>query len=203
MLRQFNTKSKNLHFEEFWRAFLKSDFYAIALISLLIILWLTNLGSHARGASVAIQEPQPTISKTEVMDSQSSVRVIRMKVTGYCPCEICCEHWAELGPDRTIRRGRKASDPDGAAADYGLLSVGTILEVPGAGRRIVDDTGGDMRKSAKEGITHIDIRFVVRDPDGTVNLEKSHQKAKRWAVKWLDVKVLTKGEKPCSKSRRS
>lgn len=130
-----------------------------------------------------------------VRETDKPIRLIRAKVTAYCPCEKCCGEWAKLGPDRKVRCGHRASEENGVAADPTLLPYGTVLEIPGVGRRTVDDGGGKMRKSAKEGITHIDVRVVVRDPNGTVNLKDSHAQAKKWGVQWLDVKVLPKTER--------
>ncbi len=105
-------------------------------------------------------------------------RVIRMKVTAYCPCEECCGEWAQYGPNRLLRFGHKACEPIGVAADPELLDYGTVLEIPGAGTREVDDTGGVMRQDAKQGIYHIDVRMAT------------HKQAKNWGVQWLDVAVL-------------
>jgi cystine transport system substrate-binding protein len=66
---------------------------------------------------------------------------------------------------------------DGVAADPRLLPYGTIVDIPGVGRRVVDDTGGGMRRSARRGILHLDVRF------STVS------EAREWGERWLMVKV--------------
>src|SRR3989344_5846925 len=103
-------------------------------------------------------------------------QVVRMKVTAYCPCEKCCGKWAKYAKTAC---GDDARICDGVAADFKLLPKRTLLEIPGAGVKEVDDTGGAMRKSAKKGIYHIDIRFPT------------HRDALKWGVQWLDVKVLS------------
>lgn len=102
-------------------------------------------------------------------------QVIRAKVTAYCVCEICCEKWSKYAKTAT---GDDAKIYDGVAADPKLLPYRTRLEIPGIGIKEVDDTGGGMRKSAREGVTHIDVRMP------------SHSQARRWGVKFLEVKVL-------------
>ncbi|KKQ96181.1 MAG: hypothetical protein A3F95_03205 [Candidatus Nealsonbacteria bacterium RIFCSPLOWO2_12_FULL_39_31] len=98
----------------------------------------------------------------------------RMKVTAYCPCYECCGPCA-IGKTSI---GRDAWKTFGVAADPKLLQYKTKLDIPGIGVREVDDTGGAMRQDAKKGICHIDLRM------------HSHQEARKFGVKWLDVKVL-------------
>jgi len=106
-------------------------------------------------------------------------RVVRMKVTSYCCCEKCCGDNA-IGYTST---GKLAKGTQGVAADPKLLPYGTVLEIPGIGKLPVDDTGGAMRQDAKKGIYHIDIRAA------------DHETAKKFGVKWLEVKVLPKDSK--------
>ena len=104
-------------------------------------------------------------------------RVIRMKVTAYCLCKICCGKWAEQ-KDRRTSTGDNAKIYDGVAGDPKLLPYRTRLKIPEIGIKEVDDTGGGMRQSAKSGIYHLDVRM------------ESHEKARKWGVRWLDVEVL-------------
>ena len=105
----------------------------------------------------------------------SSARLVKMKVTAYCLCRICCEKWSGGGKTSI---GDDAKIYDGVAADPKLLPYRTRLEIPGIGIKEVDDTGGGMRKSAREGVTHIDVRMP------------SHSEARRFGVKFLEVKIL-------------
>ena len=102
-------------------------------------------------------------------------KTVRMLVTAYCACEICCEGWSKFARTAT---GKDAQICDGVAADPKLLPYRTKLDIPGVGLREVDDTGGAMRQDAKRGITHIDVRMA------------SHSEARRFGVKLLDVKIL-------------
>lgn len=115
-----------------------------------------------------------------VLASQPATPVMtyRMKTTAYCPCAVCCEKWAGGGKTST---GKDASLP-GVAADPKVMLYGTVLDIPGVGVRVVDDTGGAMRQSAKRQIAHIDIRM------------SSHEEALAWGVRWLDVGILQHGK---------
>ena len=120
--------------------------------------------------------PQPaaqTIKKKPVL--------ILMKVTAYDPWdEKCVGKWA--AQNRTNPALRKKWSKPGVASDNGLLPRGTRLWIPGFGYSDVDDTGGDMRKSARkqEPVYHIDLRMA------------SHEEALTWGVQWKLVEVLDK-----------
>jgi 3D (Asp-Asp-Asp) domain-containing protein len=99
-----------------------------------------------------------------------------MKVTAYCPCDKCCGKYA----DGKTATNDDAYVCDGVAADFSLLPKRTVLEIPGAGVKEVDDTGGAMRRAGRENppVYHIDLRFPA------------HEQALAWGVKWLDVEIL-------------
>jgi 3D (Asp-Asp-Asp) domain-containing protein len=111
-------------------------------------------------------------------------------VTGYCNCRKCCSweyKWIWFGnpvyssgklKGKPKKVGRTASGTIAkhgtVAADPNILPFGTILDIPGYGRAIVEDTGGAIKGR------HIDLWF------------SSHEKAKKWGVKKLKVRVLSK-----------
>lgn len=103
-----------------------------------------------------------------------------MKVTAYCVdnCVICCGKWASKNPITST--GRDARLP-GVAADPKVLPYGSIVDIPGIGRRLVDDTGGGMRQSTKNQIAHIDVRMAT------------HEEALKWGVQWLEVGIVKYG----------
>jgi len=109
-----------------------------------------------------------------VLAETNNTRVIRMMVTAYCPCRICCGKDA----DGKTSTGKDAFKTLGVAAEPKLLPYGTKLEIPGVGVRVVDDTGGAMRQDAEKGIYHIDLRFP------------NHKEARKFGVRWLDVKII-------------
>jgi 3D (Asp-Asp-Asp) domain-containing protein len=96
----------------------------------------------------------------------AGMRWVQVLTTGYCPCAICCEEYAAAGRTSTGRDVRV--HPFGIASDHRQVPPGTVLDVPGYGRAIVDDTGGAMRQDARQGIVHLDLRFV------------EHREARRW-----------------------
>jgi 3D (Asp-Asp-Asp) domain-containing protein len=67
-------------------------------------------------------------------------RVRIHRVTAYCSCPLCCGQWS----DGVTASGRHAVQGHTAAADTSVWSFGTCLDVPGVGRRVVEDTGRAM-----------------------------------------------------------
>lgn len=64
-------------------------------------------------------------------------RVQIHRVTAYCSCPLCCGRWS----DGITASGRHAVQGHTAAADTSIWSIGTCLDVPGVGPRVVEDTG--------------------------------------------------------------
>lgn len=105
-----------------------------------------------------------------------------MKITAYDPYDkYCVGRWA--GRLKTAS-GKNAEIFNGVAADPELLPYGTKLFIPGLGERVVDDTGGAMRKAGKRGLYHIDVRV------------SSHKEAKKFGVQWKLVEVLNDRQSP-------
>lgn len=95
---------------------------------------------------------------------------VRVLTTGYCPCAICCEGSA----DGITSIGRRVRDqPHGIASDPKLVTPRLTLDVPGYGRAEVDDTGGAMRQSGRQGLVHLDLRFA------------DHAQARAWGRRTL------------------
>jgi 3D (Asp-Asp-Asp) domain-containing protein len=120
-------------------------------------------------SGLGVRGSEPTAGKWRY---QPAGRV-KALVTGYCPCEKCCGRLA-TGSTST---GRDASKHSGVAADPKAIPYGSVVKLPGVGLREVDDTGGAMRRSWKNGIYHLDLRF------------KSHDEALRWGKKWMVVEI--------------
>jgi 3D (Asp-Asp-Asp) domain-containing protein len=98
--------------------------------------------------------------------------VILMRVTAYCPCDICC------GPKAMgiTASGRPVAADHGrfVAADP-VLPFGTRLVVPGYNGSSpvrVLDRGGAIRGRS------LDVYF------------DSHERAREWGVRWLPVAIL-------------
>ena len=103
------------------------------------------------------------------------VDIVYAKVTAYCSrCEECCGEFA----DGITSIGRDANKTLGVAVDPKIIPYWSLVGIPGVGFRRADDTGGEMRKSAKKGIWHIDLRF------------HDHQDAVEFGVQWKRVLIL-------------
>ncbi len=109
--------------------------------------------------------PQPT----------SQWRTVRMRVTAYCPCRKCCGKFA----DGITACGHKIGKGDTFAAADKRYSFGTEMVVAGYnnGKPIkVMDRGGAIRGN------RLDVFFPT------------HKEARKWGVKYLDVKVRHSSE---------
>ena len=81
-------------------------------------------------------------------------RTITIKLTGYCPCPLCCGEWAYLNPGITA---------SGTVAKYGTIAAppsipfGTKMKIEGYGDMIftVEDTGSAV--VYEDGIYVIDM----------------------------------------------
>ena len=166
-----------------WKLTAKSEQPGVAQKSQIEEVKTQNLKTDAKVVKVAekisktpkLEKAAAAPTKTEV--ANPNVQVVKMKVTAYCLCGECCGQWS--GGNRTSI-GDKANIYDGVAADPKTLPYRTKLNIPGVGIKEVDDTGGGMRQSAKQGICHIDVRM------------SSHSEARKWGVRWLEVEVLGK-----------
>ncbi len=111
-------------------------------------------------------------------DAHSHVYVVKAKLTAYCTCKICCQ---KFSAGKRTALGTDARKPNGVAAAPQLIPLGSRVYISGLRvnpMRLVDDTGGGMRRQARKGIVQLDVRFT------------SHEAAVRFGKKWSDVFVL-------------
>ena len=123
--------------------------------------------AHANPAARTV-----TLSSATSHQSLSTTRTIRLQVTAYCPCRICCGRLAR----GVTASGKHVNYAGGkfVAADTDLLPFGTKLSIPGyhSGRPVeVIDRGGDIKGR------HIDVFFPT------------HKQAKEWGVQYMTVTV--------------
>lgn len=96
------------------------------------------------------------------------------KVTAYEPSELSCPGTA----DGKTSLGDNAWHLDGVAADPQAIPYRTVVWIPDAGLREVDDTGSAMRRAWREARTyHIDLRMTYP------------REARAWGVKLLPVRL--------------
>jgi 3D (Asp-Asp-Asp) domain-containing protein len=103
---------------------------------------------------------------TERTIVESSWWWIHATVTGYSPHDTIDSGHASTQDTKTATMRDWRTHPYGLAADPKILPYGTYIQVPGYLEKsepntawMVDDTGGNMRKSWRRGIIHIDVRF--------------------------------------------
>ena len=97
-------------------------------------------------------------------------RIVRMRVTGYCPCSKCCGQYS----DGITANGHKIRPGDTFVAADKRYSFGTEMVIEGYsnGQAIkVLDRGGAIRGNKLDAFFH------------------THQEALEWGVRHIDVKV--------------
>lgn len=115
-------------------------------------------------------DPMPAVEDNVTVDADGRWTTIRMRVTGYCPCRKCCGVFS----DGYTASGHRIKWGDTFVAADKYYRFGRKMVIPGynAGRAVkVLDRGRDIYGY------RLDVFF------------NSHSRAKRWGVKYLDVKV--------------
>lgn len=111
------------------------------------------------------------VQKTEPKSEPAAKwRIMRMKVTGYCPCSKCCGDYS----DGITANGHKIQPGDTFVAADKRFSFGTEMVIEGYnnGQPIkVLDRGGAIKGNKLDAFFH------------------THQEALEWGVKYVDVKV--------------
>lgn len=92
-----------------------------------------------------------------------------LKVTGYCPCEICCGEWADGFTFTGDKAGYGCIAIDPKA---GILKLGQKLYVEGYGYGVANDIGGAIKG------WEADVCF------------DTHEEALEWGVQLVKVYVL-------------
>ena len=124
-------------------------------------------------------------------------KVIRMETTAYCPCGLCCSWKRDKWGRPVIASGRDRGKPKAVgitasgtrahpgtiAADTRHYPLGTVLFVPGYAYGVVEDRGGDIR-----GRHRLDLFY------------NTHNEARQWGRKKLNVVVFPKGTPPIPKN---
>lgn len=119
---------------------------------------------------------KPQVARGDIPAGYRHWKTIRAKITAYCPCRRCCGRFS----DGRTSTGRNAWREDGCGIDPQVIPYGTLIKIPGAGIRRADDTGPAMRRSARRGIYHIDVRY------------KDHWTARKWGKRWRNVDLYRK-----------
>ncbi len=154
------------------RAFIKT--VTIALTGTGVLSCNKNKNRPRRHDTDALPVPKDReipMQDRELAEAGYNNRVVRMKVTAYCPCSKCCGKWADsvTASGHIIKKGDRFVVADKSHP------FGTEMYVPGYYRETVDvlDRGEAIKGN------HIDVYF------------DSHQEALNWGVKYLDVVILS------------
>jgi len=123
--------------------------------------------------SYHIDRDDKALANVSVAEKTIQPKTIKVKLTAYCSCKICCGKYAN---GRTSI-GKRASILNGVAADPDKLHYGTMIYIPNVGYKVVDDCGAAMRISSSKGIIQIDIRM------------RTHKEARDFGVKWADIVI--------------
>ncbi len=134
--------------------------------------WAADAADDAPIAGAPADEPARPAPAAPKPPPKPRTRVVRMRVTAYCPCRRCCGKFSDgrTASGRSIRTNGSAF----VAADTSILPFHTRLSVPGyyGGAPVpVLDRGRDIRGY------RLDVFF------------RSHERARRWGTRWLDVVV--------------
>jgi 3D (Asp-Asp-Asp) domain-containing protein len=129
---------------------------------------------HADESAAALDETTHLpVELASAVQPAMHVRVVRMLVTAYCPCKICC------GPNAhgVTASGKPVSYNDGhfVAADTRSLPFGTQLLIPGYDNDNpvpVIDRGGAIKGN------RLDVFFPT------------HEQAREWGRRWVMVTVM-------------
>ena len=111
------------------------------------------------------KSPEPIVKLVPVVEPNF------IKVTAYCPCEICCGKWA----DGQTASGYWIQPGDRFVAAPKHIPFGTKLIVPGYNNDQpveVKDRGGAIT------VSRLDVFY------------DTHQTAKNWGIKYLEIKAI-------------
>ncbi|MDH4241798.1 MAG: 3D domain-containing protein [Phycisphaerae bacterium] len=136
---------------------------------------LTLLSATTTGADSVIPSAVNESVTNTAPQQMSQWQTVRMRVTAYCACRRCCGKFA----DGITACGHKIRRGDTFAAADKRYSFGTEMVVAGYnnGKPIkVLDRGGAIRGNK------LDVFF------------NSHREARKWGVKYIDVKVRRSSE---------
>ena len=131
---------------------------------------VTMLSATSSDAIPMTSEPEEGHKAETNSESSDEWRIVRMRVTGYCPCAKCCGEFA----DGITACGHKIQPGDTFVAADKRYSFGTEMVIEGYSNSQtvkVLDRGGAIRGNKLDAFFH------------------THQEALEWGVKYIDVKV--------------
>ena len=149
------------------------------------LVWAAGYGVATSDSPAEVDVSLPAVTVSFELDTSKDDAVpegyvywktVRARVTAYDPSNRCCGPFA----DGKTSIGLNAWKLTGCAAYPKAIPYGTLVYVPGAGYRTVDDTVAQMKKSWRKGLYHVDLRM------------KYHYQARRWGNRYLSIKLYRK-----------
>ncbi|MFH1718952.1 MAG: 3D domain-containing protein [Planctomycetota bacterium] len=137
----------------------------VNLITLLVVVCVLSLF-----AGVAYTKAGQPEDSSSAVSQAGEWQVIRMRVTGYCPCSKCCGQYA----DGITASGHKIQSGDVFVAADKRFSFGTEMIIDGYGDSEpvkVLDRGGAIKGNKLDAFFH------------------THAEALEWGVRLIDVKI--------------
>jgi 3D (Asp-Asp-Asp) domain-containing protein len=144
----------------------------IRIVLTVIICGSVRIGDavYAGGGGAITVLSTTAIEPNSTVEQSDEWQTVRMRVTAYCPCPLCCGEYS----DGQTACGHEIVPGDVFVAADKKYSFGTEMLVAGynGGKPVkVLDRGGAIRGD------RLDVFFA------------SHQEALEWGVRYLDVKI--------------
>jgi 3D (Asp-Asp-Asp) domain-containing protein len=148
----------------------KKSYVSIACAIAAIMLLLILVVSVKMSSQITLLAATTEGSEESKDNKNDKWQTTRMRVTAYCPCEICCGKFS----DGITANNHKIEEGDAfAAADKSIAFMSELI-VPGYND---DEPVKVMDRGGAIVGDRLDVFF------------DSHQKALNWGVKYLDVKL--------------
>ena len=122
----------------------------------IILMAVVNVALFGSIGQAYLRSPNPPWKDTrtgklfELQLPDTRPRIV-IHATAYCHCSRCCGKWAKYG---LTASGTAPFEGRTIAADKNIFPFQTCLDIPGVGKRIVEDTGSAIR------IFRIDVYFT-------------------------------------------
>lgn len=143
--------------------FQKRDYLLLILIVLTGVLAMLIFCQPSE--EIRVKEPTKVI-EVEIVEPREIENIETFKITAYCPCELCCNDWA----DGITYTGTKATEGRTIAVDPNVIPLGTTVTIDGKDY-VAEDIGGAVRGN------HIDMFF------------DSHKDALNFGRQYLEIHI--------------
>ena len=146
--------------------------WATAMIAGLIAVNIAKVGSQT--TSTVLWGDSLSVSSDQFPVTSEKIKTVKFRVTGYCPCRVCCGKWSDgkFADGTAVYRWSTVQDQLVAAAPKNI-PFGTKIDIPGYGIATVRDRGGAIYDNGID-LPRLDVFFFT------------HQEALDWGVQRLE-----------------